>query len=164
MEVMLNENDGQIIPAMPEDPMKFRKKFIKEFSKACLENANMSRHSDSLLVRMDVRNVPLKPAPEKLHTARHKASLTDGHDNLNTMLPDTLFKINIGSNVGLGAILRKHYEDEKQHTDECKRYTAFNMDCDIFDRTVKVWQLLDSCVWARVVNINRTSLEFALAE
>jgi hypothetical protein len=154
MDVLFDDDD-EIIPAMPEDPLAFMPKFVKLFKKACVTTADMYRHASSCVVRMDVRNVPLKPLPAMVGSPRHQAALTDGHDNLNSMVPDCLLKINIGSNIGLARILRDHYEAEEQHINRgCNRYTAFNMDCNIFDRTFKVTPLspcliLDQCVCSR---------------
>jgi len=55
------------------------------------------------------------------------------------MYTDSIQAINIGSNHGLLQILRNHYEEQGQHKHNvCQRYSAFNVDVDIFDRILKV--------------------------
>ena len=100
----------------------------------------MFRHATSLAHVLNVCSVPLKPSAALITSDKHRLALSDGHDNLNSMLPDGIMKINIGSNLGLALILRQHFEDENQHLlpPQSTQYTAFNVDCNIFDRCLKV--------------------------
>ncbi len=58
---------------------------------------------------------------------------------------EELTAINIGSNPGLARILRMHYEKTGQDVDEALKYTAFNVDINIFDRIAKVYSAI-SCM------------------
>ncbi len=100
---------------------------------------NTTYYETSFVHKWKVNNVPLKPAAHKVSNPKWRQALRDRVDDLDTMHPRELMALNIGSNIGLARVVRRHYEDRKQDKDgECKTYSAFNVDCNIFDRIIKV--------------------------
>jgi hypothetical protein len=139
MDILLDKN-GKMIPCMPDDPFKFVDNFKRWFVKYAMKAGRKNAYDESLAVTMDVRCVPLKPSVDNLTKAQHVKSIEDGCDKLDSMFPTNLIKQNIGSNIGLVRIMRSHLEDKGQdrHPPTCSKYTAFNVDCNIFDRMLKV--------------------------
>ena len=142
--VIMNAREllGVSIPAMPDDlfallaPLKLLFKHNNNIDKF------KHRYEKCLATTLDVRNVPMKPESTKVASQVHKDALDNRHDSLKNFHPCEIVTHNIGANRGLLFILRKHYEDRMQHTDQCDMYSAFNVDIDIFTRMMKVHFIL----------------------
>lgn len=131
----ITDDQQEIIPAMPEDPFEY------EQSLRDLWNANVPQEEyieKSLMTRWSVCNVPPKPVIHRVRSNQIRDDLKNQTTSLANLYPKKLIAINIGSNIGLGKIIRAHYEEKKQHQDACDKYTAFNVDINIFDRMIKV--------------------------
>jgi hypothetical protein len=139
MDIMLDDT-GTMIPAMPDDPFELLPNLLHWFKKHVLKDNRQYGYAKQLAIQLDVRCVPLKPKADKLTKEQHKKAIEDGCDRLDSMFPTNLIKQNIGSNRGLCRIMREHYEDMGQHhkPPSCSKYTSFNVDCNIFDRMLKV--------------------------
>ena len=127
----------QRIPAMPEELFSSWNAFVGTYSRleAVLE---VNRLDDSLVRTWNVNNVPLKPSPQS--TERYRDALVKQTDSLANLFPEKLIDINIGENEGLVKICR---ELLKEHKEKCQinqqeRYLVLNVDCNIFDRILKV--------------------------
>lgn len=130
------DGEGQIIPAMPENPFDEADTLTTLWSTNTIPE---EYRESSLAVQYKVRNVPLKPLPQHVQRQGHKNALLGGTDKLDTMHPKELLSHNIGNNQGLARIMRLHYEEKKQDIEGmCKEYSAFNTDINIFDRVIKV--------------------------
>ena len=138
--MLMRNADHRIIPAMPRNPFTFRSKLISMFFKISGNEGNLLY--DSCIVTIArTKTVPLKPKAKNMPNRRHREALEQGYDKLTNMYPCAIIPDNIGSNVGLLRIIR-HFERENQHLkDRCKRYSAFNVDCNIFDRMLKVREI-----------------------
>jgi hypothetical protein len=132
--------DGVMVPAMPDNLFGTEKKFRKIFKTLC--SAKMEdclQFSKSFMTVYNVSTVPVSFDISKITNQEHLASLARAPDRLDTMYTDKIMPLNIGSNVGLLQIVRNHYEDEGQNrAGVCQRYSAFTTDVDIFDRILKV--------------------------
>ena len=134
----VHDATGSVIPIMPNDLFERSDELLEIFERCCV-NKPMERHGSSLAHLYDVRSIPLKPNPQKVEKKSHRDALTDDHDRLNTLIPESIQAINIGSNLGLATILRRHFEEQNQHVrGMCEKYTCFMVDCNIFDRILKV--------------------------
>ena len=88
--------------------------------------------------------MPVGPDPAN---ARIPANLREGigadRDNLKNLYPEKISSENIGSNDGLARIMKELYEERgwgRSENEEgaCREYSVLNVDCNIFDRIVKV--------------------------
>jgi hypothetical protein len=128
----------EIEPAMPNNIWSFMPALKDNFLLHNVPQADCPRLYDtSLTTRMGVNNVPLKPRESKCAKEEHKKAVNEGHDGLTTCFPDGIILINIGSNKGLLRLLRFHYQSICVH-DNAARYSALNVDANIFDRCLKV--------------------------
>ena len=135
MDIMRDE-DGEIIPAMPDDPFMYRAELLSMWR---IHAVRGSYYEQSLCFRYEVSNVPPKPVFHKVNNDKHRRAVLGDTSTLSTHYAKGKLPINIGSNMGLARIMRDHYEEKKQHLDnECTSYTAFNADINIFDRVAKV--------------------------
>jgi hypothetical protein len=94
-------------------------------------------HETCLTTLLGVKNVPLKPAFDKLAKPEHRQAVHEGHDSLDTCYPEGIVAINIGSNKGLLQLMRNHYESVCI-ANAGQRYSCLNVDANIFDRILKV--------------------------
>jgi hypothetical protein len=92
--------------------------------------------------------VPLKPQPSNMPDGIWKKAITDRVNTLQPLHPKGLVPVNIGANIGLARIMRDHYVDNKHDVIEtarnprpCDKYSAFNVDIDIFRRILKVYEI-----------------------
>ena len=132
--------NGEVIPAMPDDVFAMSTKLKSLFLSINKETTLCPHLRDaSVLAVAEVNNVPSRPDKSRLVDPKHKTALIERHDSIRNCLAEGIYPINIGSNKGLMQLLRNHYTSEKQDTDgECAKYTSLNVDCDIFDRILKV--------------------------
>jgi hypothetical protein len=137
MKIRLDENK-QIEPAMPHNIFGIyptMKRVFMTLNKISPECPNL--HETCLTTILEVKNVPLKPAPETLIQPAHKQAVHEGHDSLDNCYPTALASFNIGSNIGLLQICRMHYETICV-ANAGDRYSCINVDANIFDRILKV--------------------------
>ena len=143
---IIKDEEGKDIPAMPDQLFGRVGEFMTLFVEVNPSHPLACEQYDmSLSVKTDIRNVPLKPNPDKLSLPQHRHALLSGTDKIDNLVTDRIINKNIGSNSGLLRILRDHYEDSGQSTGACERYTALNVDINIFERIVKV-ELAHVCV------------------
>ena len=139
MKLLMDENKD-VVPAMPDDPFEM----IADFKKVFLQHNRAtaltpSMYDTSMTTVFQVKNVPLKPDHKIMRNPEHRAALKESHDSLQTLIPDSIMAVNIGANEGFMRLMRMHYEGNHQHLREgCEVYSSFNVDCDIFDRMLKV--------------------------
>ena len=144
--LLTRDAEQRIIPAMPRNPFTFRSKLIGMFFNISDNEGNLL-YDSCIVTTSRTKSVPLKPKTKNMPNRRHREALEQGYDKLTNMYPGAIMPDNIGSNVGLLRIIRRHFERENQHLkDRCKRYSAFNVDCNIFDRMLKVREI---CVCER---------------
>jgi hypothetical protein len=145
MKVMTHHG-GSIIPAMPRNPFKLRRELEELYLEIAEAPGASMQHATCIVTMAKVKSVPLKPKPKHIASAVHKEALTERCNRLIEMYPVGLLDQNIGANNGLLRIMRTHYLDENQHLDGvCQRYTAFNVDTNIFDRMLKVTSHAIAC-------------------
>jgi hypothetical protein len=135
LKLMTNE-DGETIPAMPEDPFEYVSDVTKMWTKY---RPGLDYRDNSMMVRWKVCSVPIKPALHLVDDDSYRQALKDKACGLDTMYPKELVAENIGALVGFARVMRTHYEDKKQDREgECKQYTVFNVDIKIYEMMVKV--------------------------
>ena len=131
-------SDNVIIPAMPAQLCTVESVglVIKLF---LTQTVDIHYHQIAMVSEFKVNTVPLKPMPENVRKNKWKNYLSSQADSLSLVHPVGLLPQNIGSNIGLGRIMRDHYTDQGQDCPgQCLQYTAFNADIDIFNRVIKV--------------------------
>ena len=134
MELMQTE-EGQVIAAMPNDPFEYVARLTTLWK---ANRAKGSYFAQSFAHKWNINNAPVKPVLHRVVDQRHHATLSGTNSRLLTLHPREIVAENIGSNIGLGRIMRTVYEDNKQHNGECKKYIAINADINIFERVMKV--------------------------
>ena len=139
---------NEVIPAMPLSPLVYVNKVLQNIKRFVYNRPNPSRrYGTSLSVQWSVNNVPV--APDKNNDripSRFKEAIGANRDNLRNLYPEKITSENIGSNDGLGRIMKELQEERnwrKTGNDEnaCKEYSVITADCNIFDRIVKVRQI-----------------------
>ena len=69
----------------------------------------------------------------------YHARLLERQDTLKHFKPVGIIKLNVNSNLGLCQIMRNHFMEHKQNTDNlCSRYSTWNVDIAIYRRILKV--------------------------
>lgn len=127
---------GQVIPAMPDDLFANEAAFNSIFDRYAMQT---DYWETSFVQEFKVTCVPLKPDAHKVNNRKHRRALQADSDTLHSMYPKEIAAVNIGSNLGLGKIIRVHYDDRKQGPgDRCQAYSALNVDENIFMRVLKV--------------------------
>ena len=130
-----NDDNGQVIPAMPEDLFVYEDIMLQGIHE--IYDEGRERYDKSLVKRYDVVNVPLKVDTKRfpeLAETMNSAKNTTKHIN-----PFKLIKHNIGSNLGLATILREYQEDQKMSLHGVvENYSTVNTDENIFYRGMKV--------------------------
>jgi hypothetical protein len=139
---ILRDAHGEGIPAMPNNLFTLTPKLIKLWTSYC---ADIDYCTQSMVSAWKVNSVPLKPQAANMPAGPHQDAINSDVNTLNRLHPKELIPLNIGSNKGLATILRTHYENNNQHTEEtrqaprpCPKYSAFGVDIDIFRRMLLV--------------------------
>lgn len=135
MDLQTDEKE-RVVPAMPDDLFGTEEQLLTLLNKYKLS----SEYQEECLVRIwEVDTVPMKPSASKVEQDDWRRALCGDGDKLSQMYPKEIVAVNVGSNEGLAHVMRGHYEDNKQHIpNECKTYSALNVDENIFKRTLKV--------------------------
>lgn len=143
---ILRSDSNEVIPAMPNNPFQFETSLKATFRQFAA--ANMEQLEGSNVHLWQVNNVPLKPIPAKAEDyepvpARYLSRILADPDKLDNLYPEKIIKENIGQNNGFCQIFRDVYEEHEMdvNNESCK-YLALNLDCNIFDRLLKVYFLL----------------------
>lgn len=130
--VVLDQNH-RVVPAMPNNILLYQEAVYQSLQ--FFVERGYRQYDNSLVVRYDVRNIPLKIDTKRFPDMKRIVD-SYGFDNVR---PVDLLDINIGSNRGLIAIIRGLYDDRKMGLeDQCDRYTTLNVDENIFWRVLKV--------------------------
>jgi len=138
--------DGTLIPAMPKRPLHYATTIEREMT--TIVSRGMFLHDSSITLKLDVRNVPLKPWLKKNREDESKELkdfltqdrynhlqrvFASRHDGPTFMQPLKLASYNIGSNSGL-----LHYlKDAHSRFIGRNKYTVIVTDCNIFMRIAK---------------------------
>ena len=135
---LIRDDHDDVIPAMPEalDDHNSVDAIMVLF-----ENNKITPdyHLTSLVTEFKIDSAPVKAEPRHVANPHWKAFLQGEHDTIDHMYPESLRQENIGSNLGLGRIMRDHYTKNLQYLPNfCLQYTAFSCDIDIFNRIMKV--------------------------
>jgi hypothetical protein len=142
MDVQTDEKNA-IIPAMPDDLFEMEDMLKTQLAAFPLQSSYQAE--ECLVALWKVDTVPMKPNFAFIENDSWRAAICSDLDKLSLMYPKEIIPINIGSNEGLARILRTHYEQEKQDKPgECKKYSALNVDENIFKRTLKVHHIIQS--------------------
>lgn len=130
--VVLDQND-RVVPAMPNNILLYQEAVYQALQ--FFANKGYRQYDNSLVVRYDVRNIPLKIDTKRFPNMK---STVDSY-SFDNVRPVDLLDINIGSNRGLIAIIRGLFDERKMGLeDQCQRYTTLNVDENIFWRVLKV--------------------------
>ena len=140
---MIRGGDGNHIPAMPVDPFEHRAHIQGVLLSSTFGRQNPHQRFDkSLLFRWEVNNVPLRPVVRAGMRQDYIEGLNRRADSLDNLHPMRLIDINPGENVGFARVVKQLSDennwDDKLDEPSCNKYTAMFMDCDLFDKCVKV--------------------------
>ena len=140
---MIRGGDGNHIPAMPVDPFEHRAHIQGVLLRSTFGRQNPHQRFDkSLLFRWEVNNVPLRPVVRAGMRQDYIDGLNRRADSLDNLHPIRLIDINPGENVGFARVMKQLSDennwDDKLDEPSCNKYTAMFMDCDLFDKCVKV--------------------------
>jgi hypothetical protein len=138
IDMSILREGNEVIPAMPNNPFDFVDSLKQQFQR--YGAADMKQLCISNVFKWEVSNVPLKPVKVELVPRRLLAKILADPDKLDNLFPEKIVVENIGENVGFCKIFRAVYEDHEMDVslDSCK-YLALNLDCNIFDRLLKVF-------------------------
>ena len=132
---LMTDGDGSI-PAMPDDPFAMHDKLLKLWK---VNRVKERYWPEPFVKKWKIDNAPIKPVLHRVNDAKHHATLKGSNSRLLGLYPKHIIAENIGSNIGLGRIMRGIYEDNKQDKEgQCTKYTSLNADINIFDRIIKV--------------------------
>ena len=138
--------DNEVVPAMPIEPLKFLPRVLEKMKRFVYDGKeNPSRKFlDSLSVLWAVHNVPVAPdAKNTVIPAEFANGIAAKRDRLRNLHPEKLIDENIGSNKGLARVLRDIHDErgwgiEEHEENAPTEYSVLNVDCNIFDRILKV--------------------------
>jgi len=144
--------DGQIVPAMPDDPLLFTQQAVDmilmgsvgPIDRSTIDLHNIetvpSLYDTSLLVAWaPINRVPLKPDPSNKNIPRYyRDVLSQAPDTLGNFHVVGIFEENIGSNEGLASIIKKFYDSQGMEAQDCHRYFAMTADMNIHKRLLRV--------------------------
>ena len=131
-------HDRDIIPAMP-DNILINNRDVRDMIKATLAEGR-NYYDVSTVKRLDVRNVPPKVDTKTYPIYRERVEASE--NSMDSVYPQSIVDINVGTNIGLATIMRKLYDDHRMGTpDECTRYLNMNVDENIYWRILKVWSV-----------------------
>lgn len=136
MAIKYNPDDNTAIPAMPDDPFLFRQQFLDLYAKK-EKKTTMYQLESSLVQTWEVNNVPLKPTfwfpiPEKYQKSMKECG------SMSNLYPCDLLEQNVGSNEGFFQIFRDVFNERAVADQENPKYNVLFMDCNIYDRLLKV--------------------------
>ena len=123
-----------IIPAMPPTICANRSEVLQGLR--FVHDKGKQFLPDSLVHKFGVNTVPLQITdPEDMQQNQHSQQ----DHSMHMVFPYKMINKNIGSNVGLVSILRRDFYDVNgMDSDDCKNYVCWNVDENIFWRTLKV--------------------------
>jgi hypothetical protein len=137
---------GEVVPAMPIDPLSYLPRVLEKMKRFVYDRKeNPSRKFvTSLSVLWAVHNVPVAPdARNPVIPAEFANGIAAKRDRLKNLHPEKLIDENIGSNKGLARVLRDIHDErgwgiEEHEENAPTEYSVLNVDCNIFDRILKV--------------------------
>ena len=143
---LIEDLSGNVLPAMPENPLTEIPTFFSNMEKLAYGNAPAAneRYLKSNVVRWKVRNVPPHPrANLQLVPVKYREALQAHLESMEHLYTEKITKHNTASRVGLSAILREIYEEkglhlDDGHEDKATTYCVINTDVNIYDRLMKV--------------------------
>ena len=140
---LIRDGNGNHIPAMPVDPFENRAHIQVSLLSSTFGRPNPHQRFDSSLVfQWNVTNVPLRPVVQEGMRQEFIDGLNRRADSLDNLHPMRLIDINPGQNIGFARVMKLLSEennwDGKVDEPACSKYTAMFMDCDLFDKCVKV--------------------------
>ena len=149
IDMSVSRINGQIIPAMPDNPLIFAEHAIQLilFGSVGTNNSNVhdvqkipNLYDSSLLVAWaPINRVPLKPDPTNLNVPQqYRDAMAQSPDTLSNLHVVGIFPENIGSDEGLGSIIRQFYDAQCMADENCDRYFAMSADMNIHKRVLKV--------------------------
>ena len=143
-----HDDNGAVIPAMPDDLFAHQAKMLLAFDEIYKEGKEF--FNNSLVKRYDIVNVPLKVDTKRFPNLA--AALNSVKNTTKYINPYKLIKHNIGSNLGLVTILREYQDDNKMNMHGVvQKYSMVNTDENIFYRGMKVCTVVFCCVLLCVV-------------
>lgn len=133
-----------LVHGMPQDP--FAPDIIGSVTNLMLLRVPADGQMPNLLEtsmwsRWDVNVVPVKPDLKRIprEDRKLKPRIAAAALNLKEFFPCRLALDNIGSNKGLARLMKAHHDEYKMNTEVgVGRYLVMTVDCNIFDRIVKV--------------------------
>lgn len=147
MKLMHDESDN-VIHAMPGDPFAFRQQVQEGITSSMFDRGPKShlRFRSSCIFKWRVDNVPLRPRVENIPAtaeyALRRGRLANHADSLDHLHPQRLLEINCGENAGFARCMKLLSQEKNWEQDDdkpaCEVYTSMFMDCDLFDKCVKV--------------------------
>jgi hypothetical protein len=146
MKLRYNETTGDVIPAMPDDPFKYKKSFVKMY-KSVENEAGMFAFATSKVQLWQVNNVPLKPtmdhAPEKYHEVLKVT------ESLHNFYPEKLVDLNPAENEHVMRLFKSVLDEllDAEAEGDPAVYKAMTLDMAIYDQCLKVETIfVDKCV------------------
>ena len=128
------DNNNRVIPAMPNTICASRSEVLQGLQ--FVHDQGRQLLQESLVFRYTVNTVPLQISDED--DVRDNQHPSEDH-SMNMVFPYKMIDKNIGSNIGLVSILREDFYDQYgMDSDDCKNYICWNVDENIFWRTLKV--------------------------
>jgi hypothetical protein len=128
------DNNNRVIPAMPNTICASRSEVLQGLQ--FVHDQGRQLLQESLVFRYTVNTVPLQISDED--DERDNQHPSEDH-SMNMVFPYKMIDKNIGSNIGLVSILREDFYDQYgMDSDDCKNYICWNVDENIFWRTLKV--------------------------
>ena len=146
---LLHDEADNLINAMPANPFDYRKIVQDGITNSMFDKGDKChlRFRSSYRCKWKVNNVPLRPSVENLpataHYAEHRRKLADHADSLDHLHPHRLLDINCGENAGFARCMKmlsfeRNWGGEQPDKPACDKYTSMYMDCDLYDKCVKV--------------------------
>jgi hypothetical protein len=139
---------GFNVSAMPDDPFVLIPQML---DRLCTISAADDRgtmphlYDSSYLIKWGVNSVPVTPMRRNLPALVLKAMVATP-DRLDNFYPQGLMEHNVGSNIGLGIVVDKFLKAHgHREATPPKKYLAFTVDVNIFDRMIKVALYTPGC-------------------
>ena len=136
------------LPAMPDDIFEPQDNIAIGLLRAIFERGDRAhmRFHKSLVFNWKVNNVPLRPDIQDDMTQSEVDGLNRHADALDHLYPLRLIDINCGENMGFARCMKMLSEEKNWEEDPrkpyCEKYTFMFMDCDLFDKCLKVLILI----------------------
>jgi hypothetical protein len=134
--VLIDPDLGHVVSGLPRNPFAYVGAVTNNLQHVLRSGRYL--YDESLVNRYDINSVPLKidikKFPEMDRYVTHTINSTS------TVFPVRLIDANIGSNVGLLAVLKQICEERGIYNEQLPptRYTIMNVDENIFWRILKV--------------------------